>query len=123
PSWVMAWHKPAAMGRSAIGFNNWEPIFVYGKAHRQVTDVVTAMILPDLSVEGHPCPKPLRWATSLVETFSLPGGLVLDPFMGSGTTVVAAKELGRRAIGIEIEERFCEMAIRRLSQQVLGLSA
>lgn len=63
----------------------------------------------------HPTQKPLKLMSRLCGKFAT----VLDPFMGSGTTLRAAKDLGRRAIGIEIEERYCEIAARRLSQEVL----
>jgi DNA modification methylase len=67
---------------------------------------------------GHPCPKPIGLMKWLVGRVSRDGETVIDPFMGSGTTLRAAKDLGRRAIGIEIEERYCEIAARRLSQEV-----
>ena len=63
---------------------------------------------------NHPCPKPLPLMAELVALFTDPGDLILDPFMGSGTTLVAAKQLGRRAIGIELEEKWAEAAVKRL---------
>ena len=67
----------------------------------------------------HPCQFPEELAARLIRALSEPENVVLDPFMGSGTTLRAAKDLGRRAIGIEIEERYCEIAVRRLQQSVL----
>jgi DNA modification methylase len=71
----------------------------------------------------HPSPRPLDTMRHLVQLAVPIGGVVIDPFVGSGTTLVAAKWADRRAIGIEIEERYCEIAARRCSQEVLGLSA
>jgi site-specific DNA-methyltransferase (adenine-specific) len=70
---------------------------------------------------GHLTQKPEELMADLVTLFTDKGDLILDPFMGSGTTLVAAKRLGRRAIGIEINEKYCEIAAKRLAQAVLPL--
>lgn len=69
----------------------------------------------------HPSPRKLEHVRWLVHHFA--GANLVDPFCGSGTTLVAAKEMGVPAIGIEIEERFCEVAAGRLSQEILELEA
>lgn len=69
----------------------------------------------------HPVEKPRALLDALIEPTVCNGGVVLDPFMGSGTTLEAAQHLGLRAYGIEGEERYCEIAAQRLSQTVLNL--
>jgi DNA modification methylase len=69
----------------------------------------------------HPTQKPIKLFNKILEDYSKPDDLILDPFLGSGTTAVAAKILGRKCIGIEISEKYCEIAAKRLSQSVMQL--
>ena len=70
----------------------------------------------------HPNEKPLEMVSFFLGLHAKEGDAILDPFMGSGTTLRAAKDLQRHAIGIEIEERYCEIAAKRCAQEVLNLT-
>lgn len=80
----------------------------------------TAGIISDTSrlERGHPCPRPLDVVSAVVGNFTIDDGLVLDPFMGSGTTLLAAEANGRRGIGIEISPEYFDIACRRVEQVV-----
>lgn len=65
---------------------------------------------------GHPTPKPLTMVSSFVERFTNYGDTILDPFTGGGTTLLAARNLGRKAIGVEMDEKYCELIAQRLGQ-------
>ncbi len=69
----------------------------------------------------HPCQKPESLLRYLIGKTTKPGDLIVDPFGGSGSTARAALDMGRRCILIELEERYCEIAVRRLQQAVLPL--
>jgi site-specific DNA-methyltransferase (adenine-specific) len=103
----------------------WKPILAYRKPplngpRVRFADVIAASTRPRTARKtNHPWEQPVDEAAGIIERYG--SGTILDPFMGSGTTLVAAKSLNRHAIGIEIEERYCEIAARRCSQGVLGL--
>lgn len=106
------------------GFNRWGPIGIniilyFGKDPRAGVSQSPSSykMLTEVNRSIHPCPKPLAAWKWLLNKGSLAGEMVMDPFMGIGTTLVAAKYLERKAIGIEIEERYCEIAAQRLSQE------
>ena len=113
---------PAAAGRHCWGFKTFIPVLFYGKApelHRgsKPTCLVSTETVDKLSI-GHPVPKPLGWMLWVVDLASRKNETILDPFMGSGTTGVAAIQLGRPFIGIEREERYFQIACERISNAV-----
>lgn len=116
-------YQPASVGLQPWGRADAQPIFYYGKFPRDSKDIpgnkCSYTLTESPEKNGHPCPKPYSIWRRMLEKVSLPGETVLDPFMGSGTTLRAAKDLGLKAIGIEIEEKYCEISAKRLAQQVL----
>jgi adenine-specific DNA-methyltransferase len=117
PSWVLCWWKPACMGRSAVGFNNWEPVLLYGKSRGEGgADVIRAPIIPGNDMSGHPCPKPVEWGRGLIRRLTREGDTVLDLFAGSGTTGVACVQTGRRFLGCELDPAYHAVAVKRLAE-------
>lgn len=122
---VLVWDKVVSTGMGALDIPwrpSWESIYVLGSgwSARRRHGVIRCS-LPTLAADRkwHPTVKPAPLMRELID--ACPPGVIADPFAGSGTTLVAAKALGRRAIGVEIDERYCETAARRLSQGVLDL--
>jgi DNA modification methylase len=94
----------------------------FSVSDRGVPDVIQHQV-GSYKEHGHPAEKPVGLVRRLIQISDLPqGSVILDPFVGSGTTARAAKDLGYRCVAIEAEERYCEIAAGRLAQEVLVLS-
>jgi site-specific DNA-methyltransferase (adenine-specific) len=121
---LLIWDTKGALGMGAMDLP-WKPshqeVYVLGRGFtgRRDSDVLCHAPVQAMAANGrqHPHEKPIGLLQALID--KCPPGAVADPFAGSGSTLVAAKQLGRRAIGVEIDERYCEIAARRLSQDVL----
>lgn len=120
---VLIWDKRGAgpgMGDLTKAFGtSHEEIYLLGhwekRAARRGSVLTTTSSPSELTSRiGHPTPKPVGLMEILIE--SAPPGVIADPFAGSGSTLVAGRNLGRKAIGVELEERYCEIIARRLDQ-------
>jgi len=112
PDWLIAWYKGSPGHVSKVGFNDWEPHVSWGRPKKPMHDYFHTVC--GFDDNGHPCPKPIKWAEWLCSRAAVLGGLILDPFMGSGTTGVACANLGRKFIGIEIEKKYFDIACERI---------
>ena len=121
PKWVCAWiHGPGNPPGNIHGtffMPYWEPCLVYGNLDSfQACMDDTWKIHTERDIE-HPCPKPIKLFRQIISYGSWQ--VILDPFIGSGTSAVAAKNLGRSFIGFEINKEYCDLANRRLAQRQL----
>lgn len=124
PANVLVWDKrKIGMGYNWRRMHEWVaycPQPLHTLRSKALGDIIRASV-PSKKV--HATEKPLDALRPIIVNSSDEGQTVCDPFAGSGSTLIAAKSLGRRAIGIEIDERYCEIAAKRLSQEVLDLGA
>jgi DNA modification methylase len=122
PSWRLAWVRPAGTNRSKWGFSCWTPIAVYGddpylKAGKGARSDVFIDYRPKRP-DGidHPCVKPLTIMRWLIQRVCPDAKIILDPFCGTGTTGVACMEFGMNFVGIEINEKYAQIARGRLKE-------
>lgn len=121
---VLIWDTKGALGMGDLSLP-WKPshqeIYVMGTgfAGRRDSDVITCAPVQSFGYNGrsHPHEKPIDLLMRLID--KCPPGVIADPFAGAGSTLVAAKRLGRKAIGVELEERYCEVIAKRLAQGAL----
>lgn len=118
PTWTLCWFNRAGNGSGPWGFSCWQPILCYGSDPYLATgkgrrgDYIEHSEISEIN--GHPCPKPERFMQKWIDRVAFNAEIIADPFMGSGTTGVACMNLGRKFIGVEIEERYFNIACERI---------
>ena len=119
----LAWYKPNAAPFTNNTFKSDLENIIYIREKGVKIKGISKLFTHNCgkSKYGHPTEKPLEIIEKLILTASNEGDLIFDPFMGSGTTAVACKELNRNFIGCEIEAKYCEIAEKRLRKTIRGL--
>lgn len=112
--WVACWFYGTTGSWGKLGYNSWQPMLFYGKNNRRYGMDTIKYSKIEKRIEGHPCSKPLGLMEEVVKRFSDQGQTVLDCFMGTGSTGVACCNTGRNFIGIEMDEKYFEIARSRI---------
>ena len=120
--WQFVLYCPEGSVRSPIGFTKYMSCFVFKKGNPKLVkwktdifkDTPGKMVEPDEGFIDHPTPKPKHFIKEIMDMTTLENDLILDPFIGSGSTAVASKQLNRKFIGFEIQEKYCSLANKRL---------
>jgi DNA modification methylase len=109
---------PSARGCNKWGYTSFIPALLYGQApHLEKGNKATVLRSCEIAEKnGHPCPKPEGWMLWAVNLASWDGELIIDPFAGSGTTLVAATKLHRHYLGFDLDGNYCEIARKRLAK-------
>jgi len=126
--WQIVLYCPEGRVKSPIGYTKFMSCFIFKKGSPKIIqwnkdifiDTPGKMVEPDEGYIDHPTPKPKHFIKEILKMFSKDNDLILDPFMGSGSTAVACLQLNRRFIGFEIEEKYCKIALERLKWALSG---
>lgn len=121
--WQVVLYCPEGRVKSPVGYTKYMSCFVFSKGKAKIKeknkdifeDTPGKMIEPDEGYIDHPTPKPKHFIKKLLKMFTEKGDLVLDPFIGSGSTAVACKQLERNYIGFEVKQEYFKIAKERLS--------
>ena len=127
--WIGAWTWDTTTARGFWGWSQWQPILLYGEDVWPGTNSKGGALKSDrihfsggeakishAEGMGHTCPKPIAFLEKLLGRFSMAGETILDPFMGSGTTLVACQKLGRHGTGIELDPDYFAIACKRVDE-------
>lgn len=120
---VAVWYKKfAAAGNGVGGASTWEPILILDPPNKKLNNDVIELMIEKEELHGkslrefHSCPKPVKLYGQLVESFSHLGNLIFEPFVGSGTTMIASHQMKRICYGMEMSEKYCQVIVDRMKK-------
>lgn len=119
PDWLICWYKGSPGHNSYIGFNDWEPLLVYGKIDGLcMHDYIAVNNTEKMGNYGHPCPKPVKWFKTIYQRILKPNDKALDCFLGSGSSRIACYDYGFDFTGFELDKDYFEAQEKRFKNHI-----